>query len=476
MDDNNIKDIWLAGIRRDPKNYHITVMYPPLKAMKEIDENQIFSRFENQSKKFSLYIHMPFCTGKCIFCYFYQIEKPGQELINRYLKAIKKEIQIVAGKIQNQLGRISIQSIFFGGGSPTVLSKKQFKNLLGFMKEQFDISKETEITVEIHPEIIRNNGQELIETYYDNQVTRLNIGTQIFDDHILKITNRRHTAAEAKQAYELARKIGFENINIDLLYSLPDLTPEIWENTLNTAFGMEPDSITTYFMAIRKCSPIYQMINTSPGRFPDEYLNHLFRIMTIERAKAAGYEHRKLIDWFVKPRENFHYLHQQNEARKTKEIQLLSFGSGVFSYVNNYQYYNIPDIQRYCDLLQKVQLPVWKGIYLSEEERFARAMVLGVKSGKVNTNEIENKFKMNIREKYDSLLQKLEKLGLLDEVNGSICLSEKGVLFADEVAVQFMTPDIREKLGKNDLLHSIEKDLIENYNFMYDMDGLSFLQ
>jgi oxygen-independent coproporphyrinogen-3 oxidase len=476
IDNSNLKDIWRAGIRRDPKNYHITVMYPPLKAMSEIHEDQIFSQFENRSKKFSLYIHIPFCTGKCTFCYFYQIEQPGPALINRYLKAIKKEIQIVAKKIQNQIGRVSVQSIFFGGGSPTVLSKNQFENLLDFIKEQFDISNETEITVEFHPEIIRNDGQELLETYYDNQVNRLNIGTQIFDDRILKITNRRHTAEEAMQTYDLARKIGFENINIDLLYPLPDLTPEIWEKTLNTAFAMEPDSITTYFMAIRKCSPIYQMMHKSPGRFPDEYLNHLFRIMTIERAKADGYEHRKLIDWFVKPRENFHYKHQQNEARKTEEIQLLSFGSGVFTYLNNYQYYNVPNIQKYCDLLQKKQLPVWKGIQLSEEEQFARAMVLGMKSGKVNINKIENKFQMNIHEKYDSLLQNLQRLELLDEANGSICLSEKGVLFADEIAVQFITTGMREKLGKKDSFPGIENDLIENYNFMYDMGGLAFLQ
>jgi oxygen-independent coproporphyrinogen III oxidase len=476
IDDSNINEVWQAGIRRDPKNYHITVMYPPLKVMKEIDEKTIFTQFNNRSKQFSLYIHIPFCSGKCTFCYFYQIEKPGQDLINRYLSAIQEEIRIIAGKIQKELGHVTIQSIFFGGGSPTILSKTQFQTLLDSIRGQFTISKDTEITVEIHPEIIRNNGEALLETYRDNQVNRLNIGSQIFDDHILKITNRRHTAEEILQTYELARRIGFDNINIDLLYPLPDLTPEIWEKTLNTAFYMEPDSITTYFMAIRKCSPIYQMMHKSPNRFPNEYLNHLFRIMTIERAKTAGYEHRKLIDWFVKPRDNFHYQHQLNEAQKTEEIQLLSFGSGVFSYLNNHQYYNIPDSKEYCERLEKGNLPVWKGIQLSKEERFARAMVLGIKSGKVNTHEIENKFQMNIHEKYNSLLQNLLQLGLLDEVNGSISLSEKGILFADEVAVQFITPDIREKLGKKELFSDREKDLMENYNFMYDMDGLAFLR
>jgi oxygen-independent coproporphyrinogen III oxidase len=476
ISDSHLEEIWQAGLRRDPRTYHSTVMYPPLKVMNVITQEQIYSHFQNKNKDFALYVHIPFCTGECTFCYFYQIEKSAQATIANYLEAMKKEIKITGKKIIDQLGSINIKSIFFGGGSPTVLSKAQFEGLMSTIKQQFNISEEIEITVEIHPEIIRDNSRALLESYFSCKVNRLNIGIQSFDDNILSATNRRHTAKEGIEIFNLAREIGFRNINIDLLYPLPDLTPEIWEKTLNSAYDLKPESITTYFTAIRKSSSMYQLLFEDPGKFPTEHMNHLFRIMAIEKAKEKGYDHRQLTDWFVKPQADFHYKHQKNEVKRTEEIQLLSLGAGVFSYLNHFQYYNYPNVQMYCEMLKKDTLPVWRGIKLSNAERLARAMVLGIKSGEVNALEIKKRFAVDIIEKYKPLLKKLEKLGLLEIENKVIRLSEKGMLFADEVAVQFITKNIRKKLNRKNDVSESEQDLIESYNFMYDMNALSFLQ
>lgn len=474
IEDRHIEKIWQAGIRRDSRNYHITVMYPPLKAMDNITANQIYTDFENTNKNFTIYVHIPFCSGKCSFCYFYQIEKPTSQMIARYLDAIKKEIQIAKKIITDRIGPIEVKSIFFGGGSPTTLSAEQFEDVIHKIKQTFSVTEKVEITVEVHPEIINHNGRMLLECYFANKVNRLNIGIQSFDNHILKTTNRRHTAEEGIDTFRLARKVGFQNINIDLLYPLPDLTPEIWEKTINTAFELEPESITTYFTAIRKFSSIYRLLTASPARFPDEHMNHLFRVMIIEKAKEKGYDHRKLIDWFVKPRNDFHYKHQQSEAKGTEEVQLLSFGCGVFTYVNHFQFYNYPDLQTYCEMLEQDKLPVWRGIHLDKEERLARAMVLGIKSGVVKIGEIKNWFGNGALEKYSSKLRHLEELGLIEINEDSIRLSEKGVLFADEVAVQFITENIRNKVcASNDTVDN-ERGIIESYNFMYDVKGLDF--
>jgi oxygen-independent coproporphyrinogen III oxidase len=475
LNDIHFEKIWQAGIRRDSLNYHTTVMYPPLKAMDKISEGQIYTRFQNKNKDFTLYVHIPFCSGKCTFCYFYQKENPSNKTITDYLNAIKKEIEIVGKKISDQLGRINIKSIFFGGGSPTVLSPAQFEDLIAAIKKQFTISEKIEITVEIHPEIMQCNGPALLERYFACKVNRLNLGVQSFDDSILHATNRRHTARQGINAFKLARDIGFRNINIDLLYPLPDLTPEIWEKTLDIAFDLAPESITTYFTAIRKPSSMYKLFHQHPDRFPNEYINHLFRIMAIEKAKEKGYDYRKLVDWFVKPQDGFHYNHQSSEVKRTEDVQLLSFGSGVFTYLNYFQFFNYPNIKTYCDMLAENKLPVWRGIRLTKEERLARAMALGIKSGEVNIGEIGNHFKINVLKKYHPLLVKLEELGLLEKGAATIRLSEKGMLFADEAAVQFITKTMRNKLiGKSDTTGS-EKDLIESYNFMYDIHGLSFL-
>jgi oxygen-independent coproporphyrinogen-3 oxidase len=450
-------------------------MYPPLKAMDPISEEQIYAHFLNESRDFTLYIHLPFCSGECTFCYFYQIENPATEIIAAYLEALKKEIKVTGKKIADRLGSVRIQSVFFGGGSPTALSNAQFEELISTIRQHFVIEDGIEITVEIHPEIMRGAGRSLVECYFKNGVNRLNVGIQSFDDTILGTTNRRHTAAEGIAAFKLAREIGFRNINIDLLYPLPDLTPEIWEKTLDTAFELEPESITTYFTAIRKPSCMYELLRRHPDRFPNEYMNHLLRIMAMERAKEKGFDYRKLIDWFVKPQKDFHYKHQKSEVKRTEEIQLLSFGSGVFSYVNFFQFFNFPDIRKYCEALAKDALPVWRGMRLTEEERLARAMVLGMKSGEVNAEALEGRFGVDVVNKYRPLLEKLEALELAEINNRVIRLSEKGMLFADEVAVQFITGDVRAKASGSVDAPESERDLIEAYNFMYDVNELCFL-
>ncbi len=473
--EKKLDEVWKAGIHRDPTKYHITVMYPPLKTMAPIPEETIFSDFQNKRNEFTLYIHIPFCSGKCSFCYFYQIEKPETHLVNTYLAALKKEIRIVEKKIRDQIGPVKVKSIFFGGGSPTMLSADQFSDLMGSVKESFELPAATEITVEIHPEICKSNGRSLLECYRGNGVNRLNIGVQSFDNHILKLTNRRHTASDALQTYKSARSAGFENINIDLLYPLPDLTPPIWEQTLNTAFGLEPESVTTYFTAFRQPSPIFKFFHKSPQRFPNEATNHLFRIMTMEKAKERGFRSDELIDWFVKPREGFHYEHQKSEARQTEDVQLLSFGSGVFTYLNYHQYYNYPDVKTYCECLNQEKLPIWKGIRLSRTERLSRAMVLGVKSGVVNMERLANNFQENVYQKYHDLLHNLQRLGLLEKSNQDIRLSDKGILFADEIAVQFLSSEIRQKLMEQKHVFDPELEMINTYNFMYDMDGLNLV-
>lgn len=475
LGESEIEDVWRAGIHRDPSRYHITVMYPPLKAMNEIDEEAIFLNYQHRSNECTLYIHIPFCSGKCTFCYFYQIEKPQHDLINRYLSALKKEIAIVEAKTRNSSGPLIVKSIFFGGGSPTMLSVDHFEDLINTLKQKFQLADNIEITVEIHPEIARGKGAPILESYLSNSVNRLNIGVQSFNDGILKLTNRRHTSQDAVKTFHLARSAGFENINIDLLYPLPDLTPDVWEETLNTAFNLDPESVTTYFTAFRESSPIHKLFLKSPQRFPDEMLNHLFRIMSMEKAKEKGYKSNELIDWFVKPREGFHYEHQKNEAVRSEDVQLLSFGSGVFTYVNYHQYYNHPDIHKYCDMIEAGKLPVWRGVRLSEKERFSRAMVLGIKSGSVNLERIEEIFKEDVYEHYGPVVQNLESLGLLERVNGVIKLSKKGILFADEIAVQFISSDVRQKLEEQSSSYSPETDILNTYNFMYDMAGFNFM-
>lgn len=471
----NIEQVWNAGLTRDPNKYHITVMYPPLKVMDTMDETPIYKDVSNKNTEFSLYIHIPFCSGSCLFCYFYFLEKAEDDVITAYLKALKKEMAMVKEKVTKELGHFRVNSIFYGGGSPTELSVAQFQDLSTFVIDTFDIIEGSEITLEVHPEILRRDARSLLQCYLDNGVNRLNIGTQSYNDHLLKITNRRHTAQEAIDCFKLARDVGFENLNIDLLYPLPDLTPEIWEHSINQAFELQPESVTSYFMAAKEVTPIHKFIKNFPNRFPDERSNHLFRIMIIEKAKEVGYSSDDLIDWFVKPKNGVHYEHQKFEARRTEDVQLMSFGTGVFTYFNHYQYYNYADIEKYCESIKNDKLPIWKGVHLNKKERMARAMVMGIKSGVVSLKDFKRDFNEDALAVYEELLTFFQTIKLIHIENEAIKLTTKGVLFADEIAIQFASDEVKAKLDEKQYLHDGEKDKINNFNFMGDIEPLKFV-
>ena len=479
LDDIDIDPILASGLSRDLTKYHASVMYPPLKTMGPIQEGEIFSSRNNSCDEFTLYVHLPFCSGKCTFCYFYIDTKPTTSSIDRYLIYLKKEATLLSERVRRHHKKIRVHSMFFGGGSPTLMTNNQFSDLLNHLGQCFDIGGDCEATVEIHPEILRGvvshvQAKDLLENLRRNNINRLNIGVQSFDDRLLEISNRRHTREESIKVYELAREVGFPNINLDLLYPLPDLTPEIWEETLDVAFDLEPDSITTYFTALNS-SKFARFHAKSPQRFPDERTFHLMRIMAIEKAKEKGFDDGLLVDWFVKPKQGFHYQHQEKEVKDTGSYQLLSLGSGAYSYYNDCQYYTYPDIDKYCELLEKDEFPCWRGSPLSAEEQLARAMVLGIKAGAVELAAIEQSFGSGCLEKqYGRALEEMYELELLEKTEAELRLTPRGVLFADEVSVQFISRGVKTKLRERAWLDDPDRPDLERYDFMYSTDELKF--
>lgn len=466
----HLQNIWAEGVRRDPNKYHIAMMYPSLKSMHDIASDQIFNELKSPANSFRIYMHIPFCTGNCIFCYFCKISKYTDEIVSKYLEALKTEIALVGSRLNEQYPDMHIHAVFFGGGSPSILNDMQVEQILKQLKSYFPISEQTEVTMELHPEIIRDHPPDYLVKLRGLGINRVSIGVQSFDDRILKLVNRRHSKEEALNLFQMARTAGFENINIDLLQLLPDLTPDLWEETLNCSYQLEPDSITTYMTSVRKGTNLRKMYESKAFRFPNEYLTNLHRIMAIEKAKQQEYDYKRTVDYFIKPKKSITFTQTKTESQKIEATQYIGLGLASINYQNFFQYYNTPYFNAYLNALQSNRLPVWKGIQLDQEQRLVRAVFLGIKSGSINLSKLNEHFHVNFEEKFESIILRLIRLNLVEKVDDVLRLTLAGYLYAEETGIEFIPDKMKESIRTRNYPSDEEKQLFEERDFLYKFD------
>lgn len=416
------------GLERAVEGYLFTTTYPSLSEMGQISIDSIVT---SKNEVFSLYVHIPFCSRRCTYCNF-ATGSSNDDLKNRYINALKKELDLWVGNYPH----IRIGSIYFGGGTPTTLESEDLCNLLGYIRDKVTINKDAEITIEIHPEMIRREDS----ANYFSQLkkagfNRVSIGVQSFVDEELGSVNRGHTSQEAKDLFNLLRSLKFDNINLDLMYCLPHQTIESWQRTLDEAYSLKPDSITTYRLEVKKTSRIYREFQTKPEDFHFEN-QHLMNVLSMLKADEEGYV-QDPIGWFVKKGKG---CRQQKDKWSIRKPQLLPLGVATYGFVNNVQYYNVPSIQEYIISIERGKLPLWKGKRLDNQEIMARTTLFGIKTGGIDKREFHKFFGIDFDNKYENLIGQLQKLGLIKNTDEYISLTEKGILLNEEIAMLFTPP------------------------------------
>lgn len=476
----NIDLLEKNNIRRDSTKYCFSATYPPLKVMKDTSPEEIFSEIKNKNRTFDLYFHFPFCTGRCSFCHFSPLLLPRQQVVNQYINLLKRELQLVL----KRLGKIKVNSVYFGGGSPSLISSSEVAKIMEEVNEKVVLRPSALTTMEIHPEINQKNPEKYLSELKKSRINRLSIGVQDFNDCVLKAINRRHTTREAIKTIRIAQRIGFY-INIDLLSPLPYQTLKSWEETINTAFNLKPDSVTLYTTAIRKNMPIYQIYKRKKEIFPSKNNSFIMYLLTQELAKLNNYKENPP-GWFVKKQnktggkidslkkiiENLisSIFNKIGESGCAEIPQSLGFGPTAYSYFNNYHYYNNPVISRYILLIKNKKLPIWKGIRLSKKERFIREIIFSIKRGCLRQKSLEEKFGFDIDKIYKNELKILKKLHLIKRLSeDEIQLTQKGCMFSDEIATKFVSKKVKEKLKKELYKKQPDRGLIETYNFFYEI-------
>lgn len=419
--------------------------YPPTAALVSLDEKNIwkvseYDKSESSQRKIGLYIHIPYCTGTCSFCYFARYPRHQSPMsINEYLFLLKKELSLYLS--HSNMKHNLITSISLGGGTPTCLDKVHLMEIFSFIRNYLNIPKGIEISVESSPETISGNHRHKLELLQKLQVNRLSIGIQTFENDLLKQCNRRHNAAIAEEAVSNAYQAGFNNINIDVIYGLPKQTYHHWEHTLNIISSLSPESVSLYRLRVH---PRGSLCKIKKNEFPQEIQNLLMYIMAVEHLQNAGYLHVSSHN-FVRA-EKYIQKHVV-EKQGLDEFELLGIGLSAYSYLNYYHYWNYCSFNEYRNLLQSNHLPVWIGTRLSIEERQRKAMVLGMHEYKgVNISRFRKRFQQSPNDLFGPILKKLIKLQLLSNNNDNIFPTYTGMIFADELCTQFYSKNVQKKI------------------------------
>jgi oxygen-independent coproporphyrinogen-3 oxidase len=287
-----------------------------------------------------IYIHIPFCKSRCIYCDFYSSIQT--DLKESYIHALCKELEMR----QSYLQEAPVETVYFGGGTPSILNAGDFDRIFNTLSRVYGTATCKEITLEANPEDLSVDYLQSLSGFPFN---RISMGIQTFDDGMLKRLKRRHNAAQAFVAIENCYRAGFDNISIDLMYGLPEETLEIWMNDLSQALSVHPEHLSAYCLTYEKDTPIYEMLQKRQVKKTDEDTDLLFFVLLTETLTKAGYEHYEISN-FCCPEK-----YSQHNSAYWEGIPYMGCGASAHSYNGTSREWNVSSLTSYISGIQTNQ-------------------------------------------------------------------------------------------------------------------------
>lgn len=373
-----------------------------------------------------LYLHLPFCISKCPYCDFnsYQLKEDNQ--ISSYISALYQEITTYSKKLKKS----NIKTIYLGGGTPTILSGVQIYNILEFCKSKFTIDKDAEITIEANPGTLDG---EKIKLLIESGINRLSLGAQSFNNLFLKKLGRIHNTQDIIDSYYLAREKGFNNINIDIMFALPEQTTEDLQVTLKKAVSLKPDHLSLYNLTIKPGTEYYKKYKGNKLKLPTEDEEYDMYKWAINFLEESGFEHYEIANFARHYKRSMHNLiYWQNKP-------YLGIGAGAYSFIKGYRYMNYENPARYTKEIMSGKLPVDNGEKLSLRKRMIETIILGLRTKDgVGYQKFKIRFKVDINNIFHKQINKLVNLGLLQKNDFKIKLTKRGIFLANTVFREFV--------------------------------------
>ena len=379
-----------------------------------------------------IYIHIPFCASRCHYCNF-ATGGYEEDLARRYVEALSTEIERAGAEMHASPSRAAmraVDTIYFGGGTPTTLTIEQFSHLLTLCRRTFDVAPQAEITAEANPGSV---SQSYLEELRAAGINRLSFGVQSFDDRELEMIGRTHTAEEAREAVRMAREAGFTNVSIDLIAGLPEQRMETWRRNLKEAFALAPDHLSVYLLELYKDAPLLHRIKHGELRAIDDELTVEMYFALLDEAAARGYEHYEISNWARPGYASRHNLKYWTGA------PYWACGLSAAGYDGQMRWANTRDLHQYLERIEQGQSPVAEHTELDDEDHQSEALFLRLrlKDG-VNLIEHRARFGVDVRKRYRAELERLSEAGLI-ELNGeTLKISRAGTVLANEVFAAFV--------------------------------------
>lgn len=380
-------------------------------------------------KELALYVHIPFCVQKCLYCDFLSGPK-NIDKIDTYIGALAKEI-----KSQKELiSAYKVRSIFLGGGTPSILNPEQITKVMNalYVVAKDELLPNAEITIESNPGTLT---KEKLETYRMLGINRISMGLQSTHNEELKALGRIHTYEEFLEGYAIARNAGFDNINIDLMSGLPNQTPERYEETLNRIVALEPEHISAYSLIIEEGTRFYDLYATEKGSrlLPDEEQDRFMYHQTKEILERAGYHRYEISNYAKQGKESLHNLSYWTG------IDYLGLGLGASSLIQNNRYRNEENMAYYIENLSDSKPVMNLEETLSSVDQMEEFMMLGLRLTRgVSLGEFQNRFNQSICEYYRKELEYLSRLEMISIEDGYLSLTDKAIDVSNEVLTYFL--------------------------------------
>ena len=373
-----------------------------------------------------LYIHIPFCVEKCFYCDFnsYKIQNKNEK--KEYIKNLKKEINLYKEEFKDKY----FDTIFLGGGTPSILEGEELEEIFNEIYKNFSILKDAEITIECNPGTLT---KKKLQTMKKCGVNRLSIGLQTTQNKNLKYIGRIHTYEIFEKNYKEALEVGFENINIDLMYSLPNQSFDEYKESLDKVIKLSPTHISSYSLILEENTKLHKMYENKEFELNSDELDIKIYDYTIDKLKENGYNHYEISNY---SKNNYECKHN---IIYWKCENYLGLGAGASGYINNIRYKNVDSINDYNRLLKNNQKPIEEINKLTSKDKIEEAIIMNLRMTEgIDILEFNKKYDINFKEKYNNILEKLKYENLIIEKNNRVFFTRRGRQISNTVLIEFL--------------------------------------
>jgi len=367
-----------------------------------------------------LYIHVPFCLSKCDYCDFYSVTTT--EKIPFFIASLLREVEFYRGVF----GRFD--TLYLGGGTPSVLGGRQIEEILDALHQTFLFSDDTEITIEANPRGLSLDTASSLRTM---QINRITIGVQSFDEATLALLGRRHSASEAISAIENARRAGFGNVGLDLMYGVPGQDLKSWLKTLERALSFSPEHLSCYQLTLEPSTPLglkYQSGVVSP---PDDDLLYELFMKTSEALEEAGYVHYEVSNFARGDK----WMSRHNR-KYWDHTPYLGLGPAAHSFFGNRRWWNHRCLDRYIEKTGRNVPPIEGSEILTSEQLRLESLCLGLRTKRgIDLKDFSGSYHCDMSPRKDDLLKTILEEGLLTITNNRLCPTRRGLAVSDSLSL-----------------------------------------